>query len=161
MMIVPPGAFSNKYDRAGEISNAVISVKDLPMTILEYAGVAHPKTEYKGRKIKTPSGISAKPFLDKTSEIVRNEDQWYAFELFGNGYLMQGDFKIIKVRPGMFGDGEWHLYNVVADPSEMQPLETEIPEKFESMKKLYASYAAENNIMEVDSEWNPFKAASE
>lgn len=161
MMIVPPGAFSNKYDRAGEISNAVISVKDLPMTILDYAGIAHPRTEYKGRKIKTPSGVSAKPFLEKTSEIVRNKDQWYAFELFGNGYLMQGDFKVMKVRPGMFGDGEWHLYNVVADPSEMHPLETEMPEKFESMKKLYISYAAANNIMEVDSEWNPFKAASE
>lgn len=161
MMIVPPGAFSNNYERAGEISNAVISVKDLPMTILDYAGITHPNTEYKGRKIKTPTGISAKPFLDKTSEIVRNEDQWYAFELFGNGYLMQGDFKVIKVRPGMFGDGKWHLYNVVADPSEMNPLETEMPEKFQAMKKLYTAYASANNIMEVDSQWNPFKAASE
>ncbi len=161
MMIVPPGAFSENNDRSGQISNAVMSVKDLPMTILDYAGVTHPQTKYKDLEISKPSGITARPFLEGTSDIVRTENDWYAFELFGNGYLMQGDFKVMKVRKGMFGDGKWHLYNVVADPSEMNPLETEMPEKFEAMKTQYLAYAEENNIMEVDEAWNPFKAASE
>lgn len=161
MMIVPPGAFSEKIDRSGYISNAVMSVKDLPMTILDYAGVSHPGTMYKDRKIVKPSGITARPFLESKSNIVRSEDQWYAFELFGNGYIMKGDYKLIRVRPGMFGDGEWHLYNVVADPSEMNPLDSKMPELFEEMHSLYANYAQENNIMEVDADWNPFKSASE
>lgn len=161
MMIVPPGAFSENYDRSGQISNAVISVKDLPMTILDYAGVSHPQTMYKDRKVAAPSGVTARPFLEGTSDVVRSEKDWYAFELFGNGYLMQGDYKVMKVREGMFGDGEWHLFNVVADPSEMNPLESDMPEKFDAMKTLYASYAKSNNIMEVDKAWNPFKAASE
>jgi hypothetical protein len=29
------------------------------------------------------------------------------------------------------------------------------------MMGLYASYSEANNIIEVDSDWNPFKAASE
>ena len=161
MMIVPPGAFSESTDRSGQISNAVISVKDLPMTILDYAGVKHPETSYNGKEIVKPSGVTARPFLEGTSEVVRTEENWYAFELFGNGYLMQGDFKLMKVREGMFGDGQWHLFNVVADPSEMNPLESDMPEKFESMKSLYLAYAEENNIMEVEEDWNPFKAASE
>lgn len=161
MMIVPPGAFTEGYSRSGEISNAVISVKDLPMTILDYAGVEHPKTNYKDRKIATPSGLTARPFLEGTSDKVRTENDWYAFELFGNGYIMQGDYKAMKVRKGMFGDGEWHLYNVVADPSEMNPLEGDMPEKFESMQALYTAYAKTNSIVEVDQAWNPFKAASE
>ena len=161
MMIVPPGAFSEGNSRSGQISNAVISVKDLPMTILDYAGVKHPQTMYKEREVTAPSGITARPFLEGTSDVVRTEKDWYAFELFGNGYLMQGDYKVMKVRKGMFGDGEWHLFNVVADPSEMKPLESEMPEKFEAMKALYAGYAEVNNIMEVDEAWNPFKAASE
>ncbi len=33
---------------------------------------------------------------------------------FGNGYLMQGEYKVMKVRKGIFGDGEWHLNSVVA-----------------------------------------------
>ena len=138
-----------------------MSVKDLPMTILDYAGVTHPQTTYKGKEISAPSGITARPFLEGTSEVVRTEKDWYAFELFGNGYLMQGNFKLMKVRKGMFGDGEWHLFNVVADPSEMHHLEAEMPEKFESMKAQYLAYAEENNIMEVDEAWNPFKAASD
>jgi arylsulfatase len=161
MMIVPPGAFSNEYSRAGEISNAVISVKDLPMTILDYAGVEHPQTQYKDREIVAPSGVTARPFLEGTSDEIRSEKEWYAFELFGNGYIMQGNFKAMKVRKGMFGDSEWHLYNVVSDPSEMHPLEDTMTDKFESMKALYVAYAEKNNIMEVDEDWNPFKAASE
>ena len=74
---------------------------------------------------------------------------------------MQGDYKAMKVRGGMFGDGEWHLYNVVDDPSEMHPLEVDMAEKFESMKALCVAYAEKNNIMEVGDAWNPFKAASE
>lgn len=161
MMIVPPGAFSNTYEKAGEISNAVVSVKDLPMTILDYAGVKHPQNKYKDRDIVAPSGISTRPFLEGKKDHIRNEKQWYAFELFGNGYLMQRNYKVIKVREGMFGDGNWHLYDVVSDPSEMKPLENSMPEKFNSMKNLYLSYAKDHNIMEVVPEWNPFKAASE
>lgn len=161
MMIVPPGAFNEKYERAGEISNAVVSVKDLPMTILDYANIEHPMTSFKGRDIVTPSGISIRPFLEKKSDIVRSEDQWYAFELFGNAYIMSGNYKAMKVREGMFGDGQWHLYNVVSDPSETKPLETQEPERFKKMLALYDNYAKEHNIIEVDKDWNPFKAASE
>lgn len=161
MMVVPAGAFNEKYARAGEKSNAVASVKDIPMTILDYANITHPMTEYKGRKIVPPSGISMKPFLDGTSDVVRTEKDWWAFELFGNGYVMQGELKAMKVRTGMFGDGKWHLYNVVADPSETQPLEGKQPEKLKSMIALYDSYVAKNNILEVDAAWSPFEGASE
>jgi arylsulfatase len=161
MMVVPPGAFSEDYARAGQKSNAVAYAKDIPMTILEYANIEHPMTTYKGRDIIAPSGVSMKPFLDQKSEIVRTENDWWAFELFGNGYVMQGELKAMKVRTGMFGDGEWHLYNVVNDPSETQPLEGENPEKLKSMIALYEGYTAKNNIMEVDADWNPFQGASE
>ncbi|MFT5878230.1 MAG: hypothetical protein ACI8SA_002096 [Dokdonia sp.] len=67
----------------------------------------------------------------------------------------------MKVRKGMFGDGKWHLFNVVTDPSEMHPLEETMADKFESMKSLYLAYAEKNSIIEVDEYWNPFKAASE
>lgn len=161
MVIVPPGAFTNAHARAGEISNAVMSVKDIPMTILEYAGIDHPGSEYKGRKVVTPSGISAKPFLDGKSDIVRSDKDWYAFELFGNAYLMKGNYKLMKVRKGMFGDGQWHLFDVVKDPSESKPLEEDQPEMFEEMLSIYKNYEKEHNLVTVDEDWNAFEAASE
>jgi len=160
MMIVPPGAFSSKYERAGEKSTAVVYVKDIPMTILEYANIKHPMTQYKGKNIVPPTGISIKPFLEGDSDTVRTEKDWWAFELFGNGYVMQGEFKAMKVRTGMFGDGKWHLYNVVSDPSESNPLEQQYPDKLSGMIALYDAYTAKNNIIEVDKDWNPFQGAS-
>ncbi len=160
MMVVPPGAFSSKYARAGEKSNAVAYVKDIPMTILEYANIKHPMNRYEGRDIIAPSGISMKPYLDGESQFVRTDDDWWAFELFGNGYVMQGEYKAMKVRTGMFGDGKWHLYNVVSDPSESKPLEGDQPEKLNAMIALYESHKAKNNIIEVDKDWNPFQGAS-
>ncbi|MCF6226911.1 MAG: hypothetical protein L3J22_11515, partial [Xanthomonadales bacterium] len=123
--------------------------------------IKHPMTRYEGRDIIAPSGISMKPFLDGISQVVRTDDDWWAFELFGNGYVMQGEFKAMKVRTGMFGDGKWHLYNVVSDPSESKPLEADQPEKLAAMIALYETHKAKNNIIEVDKDWNPFQAASQ
>ena len=161
MVIVPPGGMTSAYGRAGEISNVVMSVKDIPMTILDYAGISHPGDTYKDKSVVKPSGISARPFLDGETDIVRSEDDWYAFELFGNGYLMKGNYKLMKVRKGMFGDGDWHLYNVVEDPSESKPLETDRPELFSEMLDLYNAYSEKHQLVEVDEEWNAFKAASQ
>ena len=138
-----------------------MSVKDIPMTILDYAGIKHPGAVYGEKKVAKPTGISARAFLDGQSEEIRNGDQWYAFELFGNGYLMMGDYKLMKVRQGMFGDGQWHLYNVVTDPSESMPLEVQMPDRYETMLNLYNTYAEEHQLVEVDEEWNAFKAASD
>jgi arylsulfatase A-like enzyme len=161
LMIVPPGAFSTDYARAGQKSNAVVYVKDVPMTILEYANVKHPMTEYKNKKVIPPSGISIKPFLDGQSGVVRTEKDWWAFELFGNGYVMQGEFKAMKVRTGMFGDGKWHLYNVVSDPSESKPLEAKHPKRLAAMITLYKGYTVKNNIIDVEASWSPFQGASQ
>ena len=51
MIIAPPGAYTRGYKRSGETSNAVVSVKDIPMTILDYAGIKHPGNMYKGKKL--------------------------------------------------------------------------------------------------------------
>ncbi len=161
MVIVPPGAMNNKYERAGEISNVVMSVKDIPMTILDYAGIAHPGAKYNGKDVVAPTGISARSFLDGNTDHVRTDADWYAFELFGNGYLMKGNYKLMKVRKGMFGDGEWHLYNVVEDPSESIPLEEDFPDMYNEMLVLYNAYAAKHQLVEVAEDWNAFKAASE
>jgi len=161
MMILPPGALTGNYERANEISSAVVSVKDLPMTILDYAGISHPGTEYKGRTVVEPSGISMRPFLDGKTDVVRTEKDWYAFELFGNAFIISGNYKAMKVREGMFGDGKWHLYNTVNDPSESHPLEQEDMNRLKKMVAIYDNYAKEHGIVTVDKDWSPFAAASD
>ena len=157
LIIVPPKSAQGQFARAGQVSDTYVSVKDLPMTILEYAGVEHPMTRYNGRDIVPPSGHSMTDFLEGQSASVRDPDDWNAFELFGNAYIVRGDYKAVKVRAGMWGDGQWHLYHLRNDPSESRPLEDQMPDELAELVAIYEDYAAEWNILDVREDWNPQK----
>jgi arylsulfatase len=158
LIVRPPEG--SKFNQQNVMSETTLSVKDVPMTILDYAGVEHPSNRYQERMVAEPSGVSIKPYLEGKSKSVRDKDDWFAFELFGNGFVIQGDYKLMKIRSGMYGDGKWHLFNIKSDPAESKPLDDKYPEKFEAMKKLYQQYAQEHNIVEVADDWNPWEAAA-
>lgn len=158
MILRPP--ISSKFDKQGDMVDITLSVKDLPVTILNYAGVKHPGGKYKDRTIPVPSGVSMKDYLEGHSETVRTDENWFAFELFGNSFVIQGDYKLMKLRKGMFGDSQWHLYNIKKDPGEVVELEKKFPDKFNSMMKIYQQYAKDHNIVKVDEDWNPWAAAA-
>ena len=126
------------------------------MTILDYAGVEHPGRSFKGRQLAPPSGVSMKPFLEGKADAPRTDDQWHAFELFGNGYVVSGDYKAIRVRPGMYGDGRWHLYNIKTDPGETRPLDEEQPERLAELVAIYKAYAEQKGIIPVRDDWSPW-----
>ena len=126
------------------------------MTILYYAGVQHPMRRFKGRKLAPPSGVSMRAFVVGRSERPRTEDQWVAFELFGNSYVIAGDYKAIRVRTGMYGDGKWHLYDIKRDPGETQTLEQAMPERLQQLVTIYEQYAENKGIVPVANNWNPW-----
>jgi arylsulfatase len=156
LVLVPPK--NQAYTRAGEMTNEYAYVKELPMTILDYAGVDHPQTKFKGRKLTPPSGVSLRPFLAGKESRPRTEEEWVAFELFGNAYVMVGDYKAIRMRTGMYGDGKWHLYNIKKDPGETRPLEADQPERLRKMIAIYERYAKEKGIVPVANDWNPWES---
>jgi arylsulfatase len=153
---MPPknGAFT----MSGKMTNEYAYAKELPMTILDYAGVKHPMTDFKGRKITPPSGVSLQPFLAGKASRPRTDEQFVAFELFGNSYVVVGDYKAIRVRTGMYGDGKWHLYDIKKDPGEARPLETAQPERLKKMIEIYKRYAKAKGIVPVADDWNPWKS---
>jgi len=156
MIVVPPK--NTAFKRSGKMSSAYAYAKELPMTILDYAGVEYPKSKFKGRKITPPSGVSLRPFLAGEESSPRTEEEWVVFELFGNAYVVAGDYKAIRVRPGMWGDGKWHLYDIKKDPGETRPLEAEQPERLRKMVDIYERYAKEKGIVPVAEDWNPWES---
>jgi arylsulfatase A-like enzyme len=158
MIIRPPKG--DQFKRHDGQTNAHMSVKDIPATILDYAGVSFPGNTYKGHKVAKATGVSARPFLEGRQDVIRTEDQWTAFELFGNTYVIQGNYKATKIRTGMFGDGQWHLYDILKDPGETTPLEIKDPKRLEKMMGLYAQYAKEMGVYPVEDKWNPYSAIS-
>jgi len=155
MIIAPPK--NTTFKRSGEMSNAYAYVKELPMTMLDYAGVDYPKGTFKGRKIVKPSGVSLRPFLAAAESTPRTEDEPVVFELFGNAYIVAGDYKAIRARPGMWGDGKWHLYDIKKDPGETTPLESEQPKRLRKMLDIYERYAKEKGLVPVADDWNPWE----
>jgi arylsulfatase len=154
LIVVPPK--NTAFNRMGEMTNEYAYAKELPMTILDYAGVDHPQTQFKGRKLTPPSGVSLRPFLAGKALRPRTEEEWVVFELFGNAYIVAGDYKAIRMRPGMYGDGKWHLYDIKKDPGETRPLETDQPERLQKMITNYERYAKEKGIVPVADDWSPW-----
>ncbi len=154
LIVVPPA--NTKFSRPGEKANAFASVLDVPMTILDYAGVDHPRTAFGDRAIVPPSGVSVRKFLEGNRDRPRSDDQWVAFELFGNSYVIAGDYKAIRVRTGMYGDGKWHLYDIKKDPGETRPLEAEEAGKLEELIAIYEQYANDQSLVPVAENWNPW-----
>jgi arylsulfatase len=156
LIVVPPK--NQAFALSGEMTDEYAYAKELPMTILDYAGVEHPQTEFKGRKLTPPSGVSLRPFLVGKEPSPRTEKEWVVFELFGNAYVVAGDYKAMRMHTGMYGDGKWHLYDIKKDPGETRPLEDEQPERLQKMIDIFERYAKEKGIVPVADDWSPWES---
>lgn len=154
LIVVPPSA--TEFAMAGKRTAEFASVKDVPATILAYAGVTAPGDTYKGRDITPASGVSLRGYLSGKAERPHGDGDYYAFELFGNAYVVQGDYKAMIIREGMWGDGEWHLYDILNDPGETTTLDKRYPEKLATMKAYYAEYARRTGLVPVANNWSPW-----
>ena len=154
LIIVPPEDTS--FARRGQMTAEYAFVKDVPATILDYTGIKHPGNEFKGRDLVAPSGVSMRDYMEGNADRPRSEDQWVAFELFGNSYVQAGDYKAMRVRPAMYGDGKWHLYDIRKDPGETTPLDDAQPERLKKLIAIYENYAKEKGIVPVADNWSPW-----
>jgi arylsulfatase A-like enzyme len=133
---------------SGRISDALAHIMDVPATILDVAGVAHPET-YNGKPVVPMQGKSLLPVLGNSSESVRTPDDWIGWELFGLRAVRMGDWKLLSLcKP--FGSGEWQLYNLRADPGETVDLAASEPEIATKLIGHWDEYAKANNVILPD-----------
>jgi len=103
----------------GSLTPQVGHVMDFMATFIDMAGGTYPET-YNGNKILPLQGKSLLPiFQGKQREghaVLFNEH-------FGAKYVRSGDWKLVKRNKG-----EWHLYNIANDRTELNNLAEEHPE---------------------------------
>ena len=100
------------------------------------------------------------PFLRGETSTHRGADEWLGYELFGNSAVFKGDYKAYRLGAwlqgvGVAGAGEWHLYNLKADPSELNNLAGQEPERLAELVALYAEYSENMGVIDVPADFNP------
>jgi arylsulfatase/uncharacterized sulfatase len=126
----------------GAVASGFAHVTDVTPTLLQFANVA--PTAVPG---KAPiSGRSLVPMLQGGSAGVRAADEPLGYELSGNAVLWQSDLKLVKNLPP-YGDGKWHLFDIVRDPGETTDLRLARPFVFRRMQAAYAAYAKADQVL--------------
>jgi len=137
-----------------------VYVTDLSATLLEIAGASHPGTNYKGREVFPMNAKSFLPFLRGESSTHRSADDWLGYELFGNSAIFHGNYKALRLgawlkSTGVEGAGQWQLYNIKSDPSELHDLGEREPERLAKMIAKYAEYSESVGVIDVPADFNP------
>lgn len=128
----------------GSINHGLMHVADLVPTLLEIAGTGDPNPD-EGRDAPALMGKSWGKVLAGQAESPRTEQDYLAWELFGNRAVRQGDWKLRwEYKP--LGKGDWELFNLAADPAERQDLAGERPDKVSAMVALWDDYVQANNV---------------
>jgi arylsulfatase len=129
----------------GSINHGLMHVADLMPTLLELAGASYPKT-HEGRELPALLGLSWSRVLAGQADSPRTEQDYLAWELFGNRAVRQGGWKL-RWEYEPFGKGNWELFNLAADPAERKDLAAEHPDKLQELMALWDRYVRTNNVV--------------
>jgi arylsulfatase len=129
----------------GSLNHGLLHVADLMPTLLEVAGASYPKTQ-EGRELPPLMGKSWGRVLAGQAESPRTDEDYLAWELFGNRAVRQGEWKLRwQYKP--LGKEAWELFNLKADPAERRDLAAERPDKVKALSALWDSYVRANNVV--------------
>ena len=80
------------------------------------------------------------------AESPRTEQDYLAWQLFGNRAVRQGNWKL-RWEFKSFGKSDWELFDLAADAAERNDLAAKHPEKLKAMIALWDDYVKRNNVI--------------
>jgi len=129
----------------GSLNHGLMHVADIMPTLLEIAGATYPKT-LDGHEVPALMGKSWGPVLAGKADSVRTDQDYLAWEVFGNRAVRQGEWKLRwQIKP--YGKSDWELFNVAKDPAERKDLAAQHPDKVKAMLVAWESYVKANNVI--------------
>lgn len=135
----------------GKVLNQQGHVIDFMPTFLELAGASYPKYIQDGRPVSLP-GVSLLPAL-QGNEFQRPP---LFFEHESNRAIIDGEWKLVAATYGWPRQtGDWELYHLKNDPTEIQNVIQEYPEIAKQMEQQWTQWAEENHVFPLDTRgWN-------
>jgi len=126
-----------KRIQPGSLCTEPAHIADLYPTFMEIAGIGYPTSIASG---PTPEldGVSMLPLLEGK----QRKQPGMMLSGFCDRFPMArfGDWKIVKVNKG-----EWELYNIKSDPTEVNNLAGKMPEKLAELDARFNKWIRENN----------------
>ena len=135
-------------------------VTDVLPTVLDLAGLDHPGTRH-GRPAKSIDGFSFRP-LTEAADAPSTHTEQYA-EFGGNrGYYRDG-WKIVTNHAPFtpFDDGEWELYDIRTDPTELHNLADDEPGLLKELAEAWEKAAWENTVFPLGAAMMPGRRPAE
>lgn len=127
------------------ISGHYVSVRDITPTLLDFAG-APAGDEVAGRKVLPLQGRSIRSWLGIGSREPAQEHVVANGEMFGRLYARDGRWKAVMIPPPT-GPGRWQLYDIIADPGEVEDLATAHPQELARLKQQWERYAKDKGVV--------------
>ena len=144
--------------RGGTIQHNFAHVKDIVPTILELTNTSNHEGLFKEKVVQKITGSSLVPVLKGEKQVTHSKEKPIGYELAGNAALYKGDYKLLRNLPPL-GDGQWHLYNIMIDPSESRDLRTVMPDVYHRMMAHYEDYVIEHSVLEMPEGYSYIKQA--
>jgi len=132
----------------GSINRGLMDVGDLMPTLLDVAGTSYPTT-YEGHPLPALRGKSWSKVLAGQADSSRTDQDYLAWEIFGNRAVRQGDWKL-RWEWEPFGTGKWELFNLATDAGERNDLAAQHPDQVKALMALWDSYVKTNNVIVPD-----------
>jgi arylsulfatase len=130
-----------------------IHVKDVMPTLLDIAGIEHPgASQYRGRDIVSMQGDSILTLLTAHTNRIKRSKNYTGWELNNYRALRSGDWKIYYSpdtvgHEALVSARKWQLFNLASDPTELNDLAKQYPDKLAEMLTLWQSYVQENGVI--------------
>ena len=138
-----PGNMGN----AGSRMDRLTHVMDLMPTFLSVAEAVYPGV-YNGESLVPLQGQSLMPMLDGESP-VEAESRELGWSAYGMDAYRKDRWKVLRL-PEPYGNGDWQLYDLAADPGEMHDLSTEFPDRTAALANAWKDYADSNGVIQPD-----------
>ncbi len=130
---------------AGGINKAVMHIADIMPTCSRLPARVTRKN-IKGRTLPPSRVNPGSPLLAGEVDVIRSDDDYLAWELFGNRAVRQGNWKL-RWQWKPFGTGDWELFDLGSDPSERTDRAAQEPARLVAMLDLWDDYVQQNNVV--------------
>ena len=121
--------------KPGSFSDHVGHLIDFVPTFMEISGAQYP-SQMGDRTLLKPDGISFLPVLKGQQPV---EHPFLAWNYSDAMAIRQGDWKLVRIKSK---DAPMELYNLAEDPTELNDLASQYPEKVGELAKLWEQWMA-------------------